>query len=235
MPCPCRLRSCFRGAARRLEGHDGKQPRILGIGEINAESPSSFGSPRRDRLPCLQRSLRLGAVGSGQDAGTTRGRGMRVKAARIPPFRLREPCPPPFAPVFARIRLRIRCASGAPPMAFAECGCDSPRRRRSTTNLSPAIHKFGCWGAVFHLRFRGRFAPTPNARAFSSPWLHGGHAAGCGAETQMTGRLIRACSGRRLRRFGPAGRRKPDSAQSLAKPRPHLNPTLRLGADRKPS
>ena len=141
----------------------------------------------------------------------------------------------PFCPIFisaratARVRLRNRWRPGRSP-------CPSPHAvaiRRSGVGRNPSIanhSKFGCRGAVSHPAFGRRFAPTPNARAFPSPWLHGGMRQS--ARRNSNDGLI---DPRLFRPSPPAFRsggaeKKTDSAQTLANPRPHLNQPLRRGA-----
>ena len=141
----------------------------------------------------------------------------------------------PFCPLFYfRARYRARpplhpLASGAFPMSFVACGCDSPQRRRSTTiDRQP-----------FKIRLLERRFASPRPSFFCAdaqcarlsvsmaPWGSYGRLPG---ETQMTGRLIRACSGRRLRRFGPAGRKKPTRPKPWPTPAPISTNPARPGA-----
>lgn len=141
-------------------------------------------------------------------------------------------CPPPFfyisARATARVHLRNRWRLGRSP-------CPSPHAVaicRSGVGRNPSIANhsiFGCRGAVSHPAFGRRFAPTPNARAFPSPWLHGGMRQS--ARRNSNDGLI---DPRMFRPSPPAfrsgGAEKSDSAQTLANPRPHLNQPLLLGA-----
>ena len=172
-----------------------------------------------------------GRSGSGPDAGTTRGRGMRVKAARITPLRRRDRFVPFF---YFRARNRARSpsqplASGAFPMSFAACGCDSPQRRRSKP-IDRQPFKIRLLGRCFASRFRAPFCADAQCARLSvstAPWGSYGRLP---CETQMTGRLTRACSRRRLRRFDPAGRKKNRFGPNLGQAPPPSQPTQRLGA-----
>lgn len=164
---------------------------------------------------------------------------MRVKAARITPLRRRDRfAPPPFF-LYFRARNRARSpsqplASWAFPMSFAACGCDLPQRRRSKP-IDRQPFNIRLPGRRFASRFRAPFCADAQCARLSvsmAPWGSYGRLPG---ETQMTGRLIRACSGRRLRRFDPAGRKNPTLPKPWPSPAPiSTNPAARRpGADKK--
>ena len=102
------------------------------------------------------------------------------------------------------------------------------------THRSPTI-QYSAAGAPFRIPLSGAVL---RRRPMRAPFrLHGSMGA-CGSlpgETQMTGRLIRACSGRRLRRFDPAGRKNPTRPKPWPSPAPiSTNPAARRpGADKK--
>ena len=97
---------------------------------------------------------------------------------------------------------------------------------------SPTIQNSAA-GAPFRIPASGLILRRRPTRALSR--LHGSMGA-CGSlpcETQTTGRLTRACSGRRLRRFGLAERKKNRLGPNLAQAPPPSQPTLRGSAPRR--
>ena len=148
-----------------------------------------------------------------------------------------RPLCPPFFYISARNRARSPSqplASWAFPMSFAACGCDLPQRRRSKP-IDRQPFNIRLPGRRFASRFRAPFCADAQCARLSvsmAPWGSYGRLPG---ETQMKGRLIRACSGRRLRRFDPAGRKNPTRPKPWPSPAPiSTNPAARRpGADKK--
>lgn len=239
MPCPCRLRSCFRGSAGRLEGHDGKQPRILGIGEINAESPSSFGSPRRDRQLCLQWSLRffLGRSEAGRMPEQLAGAACASKPQGSRRFVFESLAPPPsrsysLASAFASVARPGRRPWPSPNAEAIRRGGAGrlPIYRRPFINLAV--------GAPFFISASGcRFAPTTNARfsVSKAPWgscrrLSGGNS----NDGSIDPRMLRPSPA--AFRFGGAAKTRLGPNLAQAPPPSQPNPAARRhGADEKPS
>lgn len=148
-------------------------------------------------------------------------------------------CPPFFLYFRARNRARSPSqplASWAFPMSFAACGCDLPQRRRSKP-IDRQPFNIRLPGRRFASRFRAPFCADAQCARLSVSMAPCGSYGRLPGETQMTGRLIRACSGRRLRRFDPAGRKNPTRPKPWPSPaHTSTNPAARRpGADKKPN
>lgn len=208
------MTASIRGFSGKAKSTPSRRHRPIRQGAIGGQACNglcAWGRSEAGRTPAQP----AGAACASKPQGSRR---FVVETALPPP-------PPPFfyisARATARVHLRNRWRLGRSP-------CPSPHAVaicRSGVGRNPSIANhsiFGCRGAVSHPAFGRRFAPTPNARAFPSPWLHGGMRQS--ARRNSNDGLI---DPRMFRPSPPAfrsgGAEKSDSAQTLAKPCPHLN------------
>ena len=235
LPCPSRRRSCFRGAALVLWAMTAS---IRGFSGKAKSTPSRRHRPiRQDAIGC-QACNGLCAWGR-SEAGRTPEQPAGAACASKPQgsrrFVVETALPPTLffisARATARVRLRNRWRPGHSPCSLSHA--DAIRRSGVGRNPSIANHsKFGCWSAVSHPRVRASFAPTPNARAFPSPWLHGGM-----RQAALRNSNDGLIDPRRFRPLPPAfrsgGAEKNRLGPNLGQPPPPSQPTLRGPAHRR--